>query len=608
MRISKTMFKEYTRCPRVCALDDLYMKRLQTSVSLYNDEDKFDIIELLGSMFDVETGDDLIDVTSPQLEALLPYYNQLEIHAMEVAEKKFGKNIIFSLETNEQKSFSFKDGKNQFYCYLDGFQETEDEVRVFEVKATTSNNFTKLGPRLKGKQHSIFALKDNVLKLDKNSEIDKDKFLANYEKLFDRYSDVGKYVFDLAVERFIIENSRKQNKLYQGKDIKYYLVVLNSNYIFDGGDEGYKPDINNNELITFVDLTLVTAEYQREIYLLKEELVKFLDKLDANKYPLGRYCERKRQSQCRFINTCWKEALEPGSIFEYTNNHHGFKDDDGQRVETIDLINMGFYKIDSIPISYLHRPNNLIERKTYELDKEYIDVEKITKGLKTLEYPLYYLDFETFPSPLPRFVGESPYSQSVFQYSLHVEKKPGVCDIDKDHFEYLAPDEDDHRLSLVEKLISDIDLSNGGTVIVYNKAFEQTRLKEFARLFPQYKNQLDKINKHIFDLLYLVSTNRKFYQGLGFSLEDSKKNNYYHKDLQGSYSIKKVLPIFSDLSYDELNVASGTEAIAAYAKFNDLSEEDLEQVRADLIDYCKQDTWAMVVILWGLYKKVGVVI
>ena len=93
--------------------------------------------------------------------------------------------------------------------------------------------------------------------------------------------------------------------------------------------------------------------------------------------------------------------------------------------------------------------------------------------------------------------------QSLFQYSLHIEEEPGVCDIVKNHTEYLAPDHHDHREDLIIKMIKDIDLSKGGTVLVYNQTFEKSRLKELARMFPKYKAELDKINDHVFDLYYV---------------------------------------------------------------------------------------------------------
>lgn len=613
MKISKTIFKEYTRCSRVCALDDLYKKRLGTDASIYGvDDEKSEFIELLGSMFDSESGEDLIDVIDPQLQALLPYYNSLEAYAMQVATKKFGSNIIYNLDTKKQKMFAFTDGPHYIFSYLDGFQEVENEIRVFEVKATTSKKFYELGPKIRGKQYSIFDKTGSILHLKTPNTLDfplKD-FDRYYEKLFDRFSDVGKYVFDIAVERFIIEQSEAQNHQYH-KPFKYYLVVLNNHYEYDGAldEEGnmvYNTDKSGEEIVVFIDMTEITSAYLTRIAGMYKTLLDNITRMDASPVAFGKMCERKKQSSCLFFNTCWQKLLEGGSILEYFGNHNGFVDENNVRHSIFELINSGYETLDSIPKKWLQKENNLIQRECYDDDKEYINNNKIVHGYKKIVYPIYHLDFESFPSPLPRFVKEKPYAQSVFQFSLHIEREMGKCDKNKDHYEYLAPDFNDHRLDLVKKMIEYIDLSNGGTVLVYNKNFEHTRIKEFANFFPEYRKELENINEHMFDLLDLVSTSKKLYHDeLGFGEEESGVNNYYHNNLHGSYSIKKVLPVFSNLTYKGMNVANGTEAIAAYAKFPHLSSEDLHKVRTDLITYCKQDTWAMVVVLWGLLEKVG---
>ena len=207
---------------------------------------------------------------------------------------------------------------------------------------------------------------------------------------------------------------------------------------------------------------------------------------------------------------------------------------------------------------------------------------------------------------IPKFLfkGEKPYYQSVFQFSLHIEKEEGKCDNDQDHFEYLAKDQKDHREELVKKMCDLIDTENSGTVMVYNQAFEKTRLKELGEIFPEYKNKLKKISNMLFDLMYLIKTNSKFYQELGFDETQSKLFNYYHKDLNGSFSIKKVLPLFTNLSYKDLEVGNGMEALVTYAEFDSLSKEEYKRKYEALIKYCKQDTYAMVEILRGLRKLV----
>lgn len=80
--------------------------------------------------------------------------------------------------------------------------------------------------------------------------------------------------------------------------------------------------------------------------------------------------------------------------------------------------------------------------------------------------------------------------------------------------------------------------------------------------------------------------------------------NYYHNKMAGSYSIKKVLPLFSDLSYANLGVRNGTEAVLVYSQLPHFTETEYQEKYLALREYCKQDTWAMVEILWGLQKIV----
>ena len=107
-----------------------------------------------------------------------------------------------------------------------------------------------------------------------------------------------------------------------------------------------------------------------------------------------------------------------------------------------------------------------------------------------------------------------------------------------------------------------------------------------------------KLYERGFDLLWLINNNQKMYEELG--VENSKIVNYYHKNLSGSYSIKKTLPIFSTLTYENLEVKNGTEAIIEYANYNKMSKEELALKQEALRIYCRQDTWAMVEILKSL--------
>jgi hypothetical protein len=70
-------------------------------------------------------------------------------------------------------------------------------------------------------------------------------------------------------------------------------------------------------------------------------------------------------------------------------------------------------------------------------------------------------------------------------------------------------------------------------------------------------------------------------------------------------SIKKVLPVLIlSLSYKDLAIGEGATAMSKWWEMvgGEISEEDKEQVKKDLLKYCGLDTWAMVEI-WMVVKK-----
>ena len=123
-------------------------------------------------------------------------------------------------------------------------------------------------------------------------------------------------------------------------------------------------------------------------------------------------------------------------------------------------------------------------------------------------------------------------------------------------------------------------------------------------MFPLYKEDLMKLYARGFDLLWLLDTNSKLYEELGMEKEEAKVFNFYDYQMSGSFSIKKTLPVFTDLKYDNLDVHNGTEAIVEYASYPKMSKEEFEFKYKALVAYCKQDTWAMVAILKRLREMV----
>ena len=209
--------------------------------------------------------------------------------------------------------------------------------------------------------------------------------------------------------------------------------------------------------------------------------------------------------------------------------------------------------------------------------------------LNSLKYPLYFIDFETFQLAIPEYEGTKPYQQLPFQYSLHIIEKEGTS---IQHKEFLAEiDDKDFLRHFAESMIKDIP--QNGSVIVYNMSFEHSRINELGEIFPDLKQELMRINNNMVDFL-----------------PPFKKRQYYMKEMEGSASIKKVLPALypddPELNYHNLPVVhNGEEASATFLSLQGKSKQEQEKLRKGLLVYCELDTYAMVKIWEKLKEVVG---
>jgi hypothetical protein len=244
-----------------------------------------------------------------------------------------------------------------------------------------------------------------------------------------------------------------------------------------------------------------------------------------------------------------------------------------------ELKSQGILSISDIPEGFPISDRQKLHVEAVKSGGPVLDKNAIQGELVKLEYPLYFLDYETYNPGVPWHDGYKPYQHMVFQYSLHVFE---TQDSDPIHYEYLAIDEGDPAVKLVEHLAKHI--GNIGSVIVWNKVFEAGRNKEMAEMYPEYRDVLLGLNDRIYDLMDVFS-----------------KGYHVHPTFHGSASIKNVLPVLVQdyaLKYDELPIPKGDEAMIAWASIMKgvFSQEEIEKTRQDLLQYCELDTMAMVKI------------
>jgi hypothetical protein len=205
------------------------------------------------------------------------------------------------------------------------------------------------------------------------------------------------------------------------------------------------------------------------------------------------------------------------------------------------------------------------------------DQDALDEFLDELEYPLYFMDFETTQFAVPQYDESRPYQQIPFQYSLHAQQsKDGPVE----HYEFLGTPLVDPRPDFIESLLT--ALGELGSIIVWNQAFENTRLREIARDFPEYAANIDSLFPRVADMM--VPFRRK---------------HLYTPDMNDSYSLKAVLPaLVTDLSYADLEIQEGGTASIIYESlYHDNDPGSVQQKRENLLAYCKMDTLSLVRIL-----------
>ena len=375
-------------------------------------------------------------------------------------------------------------------------------------------------------------------------------------------------------EIYEVKSSTEVNDIYLD-DISYQVfVLLNLGYnvtkasiIHINSDYVFYDKLNLDELFKKVDVTEIAFAKQIQIKDKIEEISDYMNSIN----------EKVKPYPCPYFKYCTGH-LPTNNIFNLKRIRNSKK---------FSLFNEGIVTYeDLLKIKLDKAVKNQIEFELYNKE-DYIDIDNIKDFLSSLTYPLYFLDFETYQQSIPKFNGVRPYMQIPFQYSLHyIEEENDTLK----HKEFLAEPGIDPRRSLAEKLVKDIP--DDVCVLAYNMSFEKTVIKNLANLYLDLKDHLMNIYDNIKDLMIPF-----------------KNGWYYNKDMQGSYSIKYVLPALfpndETLNYRNLdNIHNGSEAMNAYANMRSLSKNEQETLRNNLLEYCKLDTYAMVKI-WERLKEIN---
>tara|TARA_R110002074_G_scaffold149035_4_gene301239 strand:- start:63964 stop:65430 length:1467 start_codon:yes stop_codon:yes gene_type:complete len=244
------------------------------------------------------------------------------------------------------------------------------------------------------------------------------------------------------------------------------------------------------------------------------------------------------------------------------------------------LVDNNHLSILDIPLGFELSTNQQTQVESVKQEQVVINKSSIAKTLSKLTFPLHFVDYETFPTAIPRLDMMSPHNHLVFQVSIHTMQENGHLT----HFEWLGA-----ALEQPTKMLRQMQDFTGltGTFISWNAPFEVGRNKNMIEWIPEYTDYLNYMNAHMFDL------------------ETVFKGDYADYRFGGRSSIKKVLPVLCpQFSYSDLEVQDGTMALDTWGRMvtDPYFNEDIEQTRKNLLEYCKLDTLAMVEIYKVLTK------
>lgn len=339
------------------------------------------------------------------------------------------------------------------------------------------------------------------------------------------------------------------------------LVRLNKKYVRRG-------EINLQELFFIEDFTDQVNEILEET---KQKMEGAYELLANESEPEG-HCDcilKGRNSHC---TTSWysNSDLPEYPVHAIARIH---------KKKLTELVDSNIFNIHDVPEDFELSDNQRRQVDTAQSNKEYLDKDGISEFLQTMHYPLAFLDYETYPSAIPRYSGYRPYQQIPFQFSLHVVES---LDGESTHYDFIYTDQkcpDEYFAEALKK-----HLPKTGSVVVWNQKFEKGINKQIGEHLPECKDFMEDVNNRVVDLMV------PFF---------GKTTMYDHPEFKGSASIKYVLPaLVPTRSYKNLHIQEGGAASDTWNRIvsGEYSAEDKSMKIQALKDYCHLDTLAMVEI------------
>jgi len=400
-------------------------------------------------------------------------------------------------------------------------------------------------------------------------------------------------------------------------------------------DEERIPELLKDDLMVLVD---VKEEVLRQLPEIKRLAKIYLKSLKGNltkiKVPLSKGC-----FGCQFSETnndfpvsgygeCWKDMPNPKHHIK--DVYYGGALGANKLYDDIMIPGKKLSMYD-IPDEDIKKKRG--ERQRIQLDNTKTGTEwqsdSMEAELNMWEYPLHFIDFETSMSALPFHKDMRPYELVAFQWSCHTIRSRGA---EPEHAEWISLEPSFPNFKFAEALMNQVGLN--GTFLMWSP-YENTILKTIYYQMEDYGYKNPDLNAWLEQMVKIDGEGGLFTDQCVFTRE-----HYFHPSMKGSASIKVTLPAVlqenkcsrardwlknfeGDLSlYEETeggglkdpykllrpitagnetaSVSGGGDALRAYGDvlfgIHKGNKDVVEAYRRGLLNYCKLDTLAMVII------------
>lgn len=331
-----------------------------------------------------------------------------------------------------------------------------------------------------------------------------------------------------------------------------------------------------NRACVFPDLSdlFVRADLTAEVEALLPEVPSHADRMLAmldGPLPaadIGPHCSEPYE--CPFRERCWTDLPE----HHVTGVYHAGK-------KAWDWLAAGHVTLLDLPASVKLHPAAERQRRAAREGRRIVE-PGLAAALAAFEPPLAVLDFETVNPAIPCWPGCSPYTQVPVQFSVQRHERGAWRETG-----WIAPRGADPRPACAEALLE--ACAGARTVLAYFAGFEKGCIGHLARAVPARAPELEALAGRLADLLPVV------------------RDHVYDPAFVGGFGLKKVLPALAGGDgYARLAIAEGASAARELARLllapGAPDPGDDARTRAELLEYCAQDTRAVAELLRVLRK------